>query len=236
MKLEYNLLKRNEISIINNPQPQSSSKLVIEEIVLPPRDPYFLSDCMQELKFEPRKSQLQQQFLEISEIGLSSNSLGACQRIEAQAEFIPHFPADRYQIICQFEHQFYIDQELNQTAFIENKALAYIHVTSKQEIHVRDALFLAHSQYGEVLISGNEEFKKQVEAIAQQYQIPVIREEHVEQRQAQLEVPTQPSAIQVAEHEPHSNRSQPDSTPQVEPQQRHEPAAQKTTYGHDFGF
>ncbi|ENU79088.1 hypothetical protein F975_03058 [Acinetobacter sp. ANC 3789] len=236
LKLEYNLLKRNEISIINKPQPQSSSKLVIEEIALPPRDPDFLSDCMQELKFEPRKSQLQQQFIEVSEIGLSSNSLGACQRIDTEVKPLPHFPADRYQIICQFDHQFYIDRELNQTAFIENKHLAYIHVVSHLEIHVRDALFLAHAQYGEVLITGNEQFKVQVEAIAQQYQIPVIREEHVEQRQAQLETPAQPSAVQVAGHEPHSNRSQADPTPQVEPQQRHEPAAQKTTYGHDFGF
>ncbi|MHA3081352.1 relaxase/mobilization nuclease domain-containing protein [Acinetobacter sp. ANC 5502] len=236
LKLEYNLLKRNEISIINKPKQQGGSKLVIEEIVLPPQDPDFLNEVMQELAFEQRKSQLQQQFLEISEIGLSSNSLGACQRIETEVQLLPHFPADRYQIICQFEHQFYIDRELNQTAFIENKHPAYIHVTSKLEVHVRDALFLAHAQYGEVLISGNEQFKVQVEAIAQQYQIPVIREEHVEQRQAQLEIPSQPSAVQVAEHEPHSNRSQPDSTPQVEPQQSHEPAAQKTAYGHDFGF
>ncbi|MHA3084165.1 relaxase/mobilization nuclease domain-containing protein [Acinetobacter sp. ANC 5383] len=236
LKLEYNLLKRNEISIINKPQPQSSSKLVIEEVALPPRDPDFLNDCMQELKFEPRKSQLQQQFLEISEIGLSSNSLGACQRIDTEVKPLPHFPADRYRIICQFEHQFYIDRELNQTAFIENKHPAYIHVTSKLEIHVRDALFLAHAQYGEVLISGNEQFKVQVEAIAQQYQIPVIREEHVEQRQAQPEVPAQPSAVQRAVDEHPSNLPQPDPIPQVEPQQRHESAAQKTTYSHDFGF
>ncbi|PVZ78618.1 hypothetical protein C9426_34370 [Serratia sp. S1B] len=236
LKLEYNYLPRKTARIINKPKQQGGSKLVIEEIVLPPRAPDFLDEVMQDLAFEQRKSRLQQQFLDVSEIGLSSNSLGACQRIETEVKPLPHFPADRYQIICQFDHQFYIDRELNQTAFIENKALAYIHVTSKQEVHVRDALFLAHAQYGEVLISGNEEFKKQVEAIAQQYQIPVIREEHVEQRQAELEVPTQPSAIQVAEHEPHSNRPQPDSTPQVEPQQRHEPAAQKTTYGHDFGF
>ncbi|MHA3117038.1 LPD7 domain-containing protein [Acinetobacter sp. ANC 4635] len=236
MKLEYNYLPRKTAKIINKPKPQGGSKLVIEEIALPPRDPDFLDEVMQELAFEQRKSRLQQQFLEISEIGLSSNSLGACQRIDTEVKLLPHFPADRYQIICQFEHQFYIDRELNQTAFIENKHPAYIHVISKQEIHVRDALFLAHAQYGEVLISGNEQFKVQVEAIAQQYQIPVIREEHVEQRQAQLEIPTQPSTVQGTGHEPHSNLPQADPTPQVEPQQRHEPAAQKTTYGHDFSF
>jgi len=236
LKLEYNLLKRKTAKIINKPQPQGGSKLVIEEIVLPERDPDFLNEVMQELQFESRKSRLQQQFLDISEISSTSNSLGACQRIEIEVKPLPHVPVDRYQIICQFEHQFYIDRELNQTAFIENKHPAYIHVISKQEIHVRDALFLAHAQYGEVLISGNEQFKVQVEAIAQQYQIPVIREEHVEQRQAQPEIPSQPSAIQVAENEPHSNRSQPDSTPQVEPQQRNPSIPQKTTSGHEFGF
>ncbi|MHA3058723.1 relaxase/mobilization nuclease domain-containing protein [Acinetobacter sp. ANC 5584] len=236
LKLEYNHLPRKTAKIINKPQPQGGSKLVIEEIVLPARDPDFLNEVMQEFAFEQRKSQMKQQFIEVSAINLTSNSVGVCQRIEIEMKPLPHFPEERYQIICQFEHQFYIDQELNQTAFIENKALAYIHVVSSLEIHVRDALFLAHAQYGEVMISGNEQFKTQAEAIAQQYQIPVIRKEHLEQRQTQPEVPAQPSTVQVAEHERQANQPQPDSTPPVEPQQRNEPTAQKTTYSHDFGF
>ncbi|WP_151710189.1 relaxase/mobilization nuclease domain-containing protein [Acinetobacter brisouii] len=236
LKLEYNLLKRKTARIINKPKPQGGSKLVIEEIVFPPRDPDFLNEVMQELSFQRRKSRLQQQFFEVAEISLSSNLLGASQRIEIEVKPLPHLPKDRYQIICQFEHQFYIDRELNQTAFIENKALAYIHVVSQQEVHVRDALFLAHAQYGTVLISGNEQFKTQVEAIAQQYQIPVIREEHVEQRQAQPEIPAQPSAAGVTGHDRQTNLPQPDLTPPVEPQQRHEPATQKTSNRPDFGF
>ncbi|MHA3050617.1 relaxase/mobilization nuclease domain-containing protein [Acinetobacter sp. ANC 4639] len=236
LKLEYNLLKRKTARIINKPKPEGGSKLVIEEIAFPPRDPDFLNEVMQELSFQRHKSRLQQQFLEVAEISLSSNLLGASQRIEIEVKPLLHFPADRYQIICQFEHQFYIDRELNQTAFIENKALAYIHVVSQQEVHVCDALFLAHAQYGTVLISGNEQFKTQVEAIAQQYQIPVIREEHVEQRQAQPKVPAQPSAVQVAGHDRQTNLPQPDLTPPVEPQQRHEPATQKTSNRPDFGF
>ncbi|MCG2574934.1 relaxase/mobilization nuclease domain-containing protein [Acinetobacter sp. ME22] len=227
LKLEYNLLKRKTAKIINKPQPQGGSKLVIEEIVLPERDPDFLNEVMQELQFEQRKSRLQQQFLEVSEINLTSNSLSACQRIETEVKPLVHFPADRYQIICQFEHQFYIDRELNQTAFIENTYQAYITVVSPLEVHVRDALFLAHARYGEVMISGNEEFKAQVEAIAQQYQIPVIRKELLEQRQTQTEIPS---------HERQTNRPQPDLTPPVEPQQRNESKPQKSGYGHDFGF
>ncbi len=225
LKLEYNLLKRKTARIINKPQPQGGSKLVIEEIVLPERDPDFLNEVMQELQFESRKSRLQQQFLDISEISSTSNSLGACQRIEIEVKPLPHVPVDRYQIICQFEHQFYIDRELNQTAFIENTHQAYITVVSPLEVHVRDALFLAHARYGEVMISGNEEFKTQVEAIAQQYQIPVIRKEHLEQRQTQPEIPS---------HERQSNRPQPDLTPPIEPQQRNESKPQKSGYGHDF--
>ncbi|WP_151732691.1 relaxase/mobilization nuclease domain-containing protein [Acinetobacter ursingii] len=227
LKLEYNLLKRKTARIINKPKPEGGSKLVIEEIVLPERDPDFLNEVMQELQFESRKSRLQQQFLEISEISLTSNLLSACQRIETEVKPLPHFPADRYQIICQFEHQFYIDRELNRTAFIENMYQAYITVVSPLEVHVRDALFLAHARYGEVMISGNEEFKTQVEAIAQQYQIPVIRKEHLEQRQTQPEIPS---------HERQSNRPQPDLTPPIEPQQRNESKPQKSGYGHDFGF
>lgn len=236
LKLEYNHLPRKTARIINKPKPKGGSKLVIEEIVLPERDPDFLNEVMQELQFESRKSRLQQQFLDISEISSTSNSLGACQRIEIEVKPLPHVPVDRYQIICQFEHQFYIDRELNQTAFIENKALAYIHVVSPLEIHVRDALFLAHAQYGEVMISGNEQFKMQVEAIAQQYQIPVIRKEHFEQRHPQPEIPAQPSAVGVTEHECQTNRPQPDLTPPIEPQQRNEPKPQKSGYGNDFGF
>lgn len=227
LKLEYNHLPRKTARIINKPKPEGGSKLVIEEIVLPERDPDFLNEVMQELQFESRKSRLQQQFLEVSEISSTSNSLSACQRIDAEVKPLPHFPADRYQIICQFEHQFYIDRELNQTAFIENTYQAYITVVSPLEVHVRDALFLAHARYGEVMISGNEEFKTQVEAIAQQYQIPVIRKEHLEQRQTQTEIPA---------HERQSNRPQPDLTPPVEPQQRNEPKPQKSGYGHDFSF
>lgn len=234
LKLEYNLLKRKTAKIINKPQPQGGSKLVIEEIVLPSRDPDFLNEVMQELSFQRRKSRLQQQFLEISEISSTSNSLGACQRIDAEVKSLPHFPKDRYQIICQFEHQFYIDRELNQTAFIENTHQAYITVVSPLEVHVRDALFLAHARYGEVMISGNEQFKAQVEAIARQYQIPVIREEHLEQRQTQPEIPAQPSAAGVTGHDRQTNRPQQDSTPPLEPQQRPNPTSQKSAYGHDF--
>ena len=130
----------------------------------------------------------------------------------------------------------YLFLSCTETAFIENTHQAYITVVSPLEVHVRDALFLAHARYGEVMISGNEEFKTQVEAIAQQYQIPVIREEHLEQRQAQSEVPAQPSAAGVTGHDRQTNRPQQNPTPPVEPQQRNEPAAQKTTYGNDFGF
>lgn len=234
LKLEYNLLKRKTAKIINKPQPQGGSKLVIEEIVLPSRDPDFLNEVMQEFAFEQRKSRLQQQFLEVSESSSTSNSLGACQRIETEVKPQPHFPVDRYQIICQFEHQFYIDRELNQTAFIENTHQAYITVVSPLEVHVRDALFLAHARYGEVMISGNEQFKVQVEAIARQYQIPVIREEHLEQRQTQPEVPAQPSAAGVTGHDRQTNRPQPDLTPPLEPQQRPNPTSQKSAYDHDF--
>lgn len=234
LKLENSHLVPKTARIIN--KPQGGSKLWIEEIVLPARDPDFLNDMTHELAFEHRKSQLQKQFLEVSAIDSSSNVLGACQCIDTEVQSLPHFPADRYQIICQFEHQFYIDRELNQTAFIEHKAPAYIHVVSPLEIHVRDALFLAHAQYGEVLISGSQEFKTQVEAIAQHYQIPVIREEHLEQRQAQPEIPAQPSAVGVAGHERQVNLPQPDVKPPVEPQQRHEPTPQKSSKRPDFGF
>ncbi|MHA3093183.1 relaxase/mobilization nuclease domain-containing protein [Acinetobacter brisouii] len=234
LKLEYNHLPRKTARIINKPKPQGGSKLVIEEIVLPERDPDFLNAVMQEFAFKQRKSRLQQQFLEVSEISSTSNSLGACQRIETEVKPLPHFPVDRYQIICQFEHQFYIDRELNQTAFIENTHQAYITVVSPLEVHVRDALFLAHARYGEVMISGNEQFKAQVEAIARQYQIPVIREEHLEQRQTQPEIPAQPSAAGVTGHDRQTNRPQQDSTPPLEPQQRPNPTSQKSAYGHDF--
>lgn len=81
----------------------------------------------------------------------------------------------RYTIEHKFGDKFYIDRE--KTAFIEVKNSTHIAVVSEQNVHIRDALFLAKEKYGKVYVSGSENFKSQVKLIAKEYNIPIVLEQ-----------------------------------------------------------
>src|SRR5690606_39564998 len=69
-----------------------------------------------------------------------------------------------YVIEYKFGQKFYLDQK--KVAFFETKNTSEITVVSHQHEHVRDALFLARAKFGVVLVSGTDEFNKQVQQIA----------------------------------------------------------------------
>ena len=58
----------------------------------------------------------------------------------------------------------YIDQE--KVAFFESKNSENITVLSQQLDHIHDALLLARDKFGVVLVSGTDDFKRQVQEIA----------------------------------------------------------------------
>ncbi|WP_180174838.1 relaxase/mobilization nuclease domain-containing protein [Acinetobacter sp. YH01022] len=76
-----------------------------------------------------------------------------------------------YVIEYKFGQKFYLDQK--KVAFFETKNTSEITVVSHQHEHVRDALFLARAKFGVVLVSGTDEFKKQVQQIADSEDIKI---------------------------------------------------------------
>jgi hypothetical protein len=74
------------------------------------------------------------------------------------------FPSTKYIIEYKFGQKFYLDQK--KVAFFETKNTSEITVVSHQHEHIRDALLLARDKFGVVLVSGTDEFKKQVQQIA----------------------------------------------------------------------
>ena len=58
-------------------------------------------------------------------------------------------------------------------AFFETKNTSEITVVSHQHEHVRDALLLARDKFGVVLVFGTDEFKKQVQQIADSEDIKI---------------------------------------------------------------
>lgn len=76
-----------------------------------------------------------------------------------------------YVIEYKFGQKFYLDQK--KVAFFETKNTSEITVVSHQHEHIRDALFLARAKFGVVLVSGTDEFKKQVQQIADSEDIKI---------------------------------------------------------------
>ena len=76
-----------------------------------------------------------------------------------------------YVIEYKFGQKFYLDQK--KVAFFETKNTSEITVVSHQHEHIRDALFLARAKFGVVLVFGTDEFKKQVQQIADSEDIKI---------------------------------------------------------------
>ena len=76
-----------------------------------------------------------------------------------------------YVIEYKFGQKFYLDQK--KVAFFETENTSEITVVSHQHEHIRDALFLARAKFGVVLVSGTDDFKKQVQQIADSEDIKI---------------------------------------------------------------
>jgi hypothetical protein len=85
-----------------------------------------------------------------------------------------------YVIEYKFGQKFYLDQK--KVAFFETKNTSEITVVSHQHEHVRDALFIARAKFGAVLVSGTDEFKKQVQQIADSEDIKIEFETPLQQK------------------------------------------------------
>lgn len=100
------------------------------------------------------------------------------------------FPRKKYIIEYKFGQKFYLDQK--KIAFFETKDSTHIAVVSEQNVHIRDALFLAKEKYGTVYVYGDENFKSQVKLIAEEYNIPIVLQQESNQVIIQQESPPLP--------------------------------------------
>lgn len=76
-----------------------------------------------------------------------------------------------YVIEYNFGQKFYLDQK--KVAFFETENTSEITVVSHQHEHIRDALLLARAKFGVVLVFGTDEFKRQVQQIADSEDIKI---------------------------------------------------------------
>jgi len=91
--------------------------------------------------------------------------------VPAQQSKIVFSALKKYVIEYKFGQKIYLDQK--KVAFFEVKNTSEIVVVSHQHEHVRDALLLARAKFGIVLVSGTDEFKKQVQQIADSEDIKI---------------------------------------------------------------
>ncbi|WP_180058680.1 relaxase/mobilization nuclease domain-containing protein [Acinetobacter sp. YH12227] len=82
-----------------------------------------------------------------------------------------YFSHNKYAIEYKFGQKFYIDQR--KVAFFERDNSPEIIVVSEQKKHIEDALLLALDKFGSVLVSGTDDFKRQVQEIAQLTKIEI---------------------------------------------------------------
>lgn len=89
------------------------------------------------------------------------------------------FPQKKYVVEYKFDQKFYLDQQ--KIAFFETRSTSEITVVSHQKQHIWDALLLARDKFGVVLVSGTDDFKKQVQAIALLESIKIEFDTHLVQ-------------------------------------------------------
>lgn len=97
-----------------------------------------------------------------------------------QTQKIP-FPKAKYIIEYKFGQKFYLDQK--KIAFFETKNTSKIAVVSHLDEHVRDALLLARDKFGVVLVYGTDDFKEQVQQIANLENIQIKFETILQQKE-----------------------------------------------------
>ena len=140
---------------------------------------------------EYEQSRLLQYFADLRKNKQEANQLKSAAHVDNRVNFTQtKFINQRYTIEHKFGDKFYIDRE--KTAFIEAKNSTHIAVVSEQNVHIRDALFLAKEKYGKVYVSGSENFKSQVKLIAEEYNIPIVLEQESNQVVIQQDSPPLP--------------------------------------------
>ncbi|MCK6600016.1 MAG: hypothetical protein L6Q37_16745, partial [Bdellovibrionaceae bacterium] len=110
--------------------------------------------------------------------------------ISPQQSKMTFLSSKKYVIEYKFGQKFYLDQK--KIAFFETKDSTHIAVVSEQNVHIRDALFLAKEKYGTVYVYGDENFKSQVKLIAEEYNIPIVLQQESNQVIIQQESPPLP--------------------------------------------
>ena len=109
-----------------------------------------------------------------------------------------------YVIEYKFGQKFYLDQK--KVAFFETKNTSEITVVSHQHEHIRDALFLARAKFGVVLVFGTDEFKKQVQQIADSEDIK-IKFETILQQKVNTSIENSPAVDSAAKNDSASPKS-----------------------------